>query len=456
MRAVFAVAVIGLCVGSVSGQTLPAMTGPLVPVGTDSGLVQNTGAAGPVVVYTTDVRAEGAAWLRLKFGRVVLSGSISEGTASYLRITSLADGAFQYLNAESIKQWVYTSAYMNGEAVMVELLAYPGTGPSRVAIESVTAGPREPVSFLDTICGPTDDRLPSQDPRVCRVSTGCTGWLINDKNNGFLTAGHCGITSGTVMMFNVPLSTAGGGLVNPPPQHQYAVDGASIRTHNGTSSGGYSPGHDHAYYGCFPNSTTGKTAFQAQGAYFKLLTTVPAAAAQTLRITGCGTTSSPISPTWNQVQKTHTGAYTGWAGAPTSPLSYTVDTTGGNSGSPVFLVATDEAFAIHGYGGCTSTGGANQSSSTVNSTDLQADLAAPAGVNIPTMASCYADCNDDNTLTVADFGCFQSKFAAGDVSANCNGDVYVPNPGTAPYVWAPKLDVSDFGCFQTKFVVGCP
>jgi hypothetical protein len=291
-------------------QMLPAMTGPQVRVGTDSGWVANNGAPGPIVVYTTDVRAPGAAWLRLQFGDVALSGSIAEGTASFLRITSLLDGAYQYLNAESIKEWSHTSAYLNGEALTVEILAYPGTGQSRVVVESVTAGEPQPFSVLDTICGPTDDRLPSFDPRNCRVSTGCSGWLINDKNHGFLTAGHCGISGSTVMMFNVPLSTAGGGLVNPPPIHQYVVDAASIRLQAGAATFG----HDHAYYGCFKNSTTQKTAFEAQGAFYTLAASVPPIAGQTIRITGYGTTSAPISPTWNQIQKTHTGAFVSYAG----------------------------------------------------------------------------------------------------------------------------------------------
>ncbi|MFM9994838.1 MAG: hypothetical protein ACKVU4_03450 [Phycisphaerales bacterium] len=57
-------------------------------------------------------------------------------------------------------------------------------------------------------------------------------------------------------------------------------------------------------------------------------------------------------------------------------------------------------------------------------------------------APCYPDCNQGGTLTVADFGCFQSRFALGDPYADCN------TSGT--------LTVSDFGCFQGKFVLGCP
>ena len=54
---------------------------------------------------------------------------------------------------------------------------------------------------------------------------------------------------------------------------------------------------------------------------------------------------------------------------------------------------------------------------------------------------CHADCNGDGALTVADFGCFQTKFVAGDPYGDCDG--------------VNGLTVQDFGCFQTKFVTGC-
>ena len=57
-------------------------------------------------------------------------------------------------------------------------------------------------------------------------------------------------------------------------------------------------------------------------------------------------------------------------------------------------------------------------------------------------SGCYPDCNGDGALTVADFGCFQTKFVAGDPYADCNAD--------------GVLTVADFGCFQTEFVAGCP
>ncbi len=55
---------------------------------------------------------------------------------------------------------------------------------------------------------------------------------------------------------------------------------------------------------------------------------------------------------------------------------------------------------------------------------------------------CYADCTGEGQLTVADFGCFQTKFVSGDPYADCNA--------------VGGLTVADFACFQTRFVQGCP
>jgi hypothetical protein len=63
-------------------------------------------------------------------------------------------------------------------------------------------------------------------------------------------------------------------------------------------------------------------------------------------------------------------------------------------------------------------------------------------ISLQPEVSCYPDCNASGNLTVADFGCFQTKFVAGDPYADCNAS------GT--------LTVADFGCFQTRFVAGCP
>jgi hypothetical protein len=57
---------------------------------------------------------------------------------------------------------------------------------------------------------------------------------------------------------------------------------------------------------------------------------------------------------------------------------------------------------------------------------------------------CYPDCNNSGTLTIADFGCFQTIFVTGggDPYPDCNQD--------------GLRTIADFGCFQAAFVAGCP
>jgi hypothetical protein len=62
--------------------------------------------------------------------------------------------------------------------------------------------------------------------------------------------------------------------------------------------------------------------------------------------------------------------------------------------------------------------------------------------DLSAVGGCYPDCNGVGGLTIADFGCFQTAFVAGDPYADCNG--------------VGGLTIADFGCFQTAFVAGCP
>ena len=61
---------------------------------------------------------------------------------------------------------------------------------------------------------------------------------------------------------------------------------------------------------------------------------------------------------------------------------------------------------------------------------------------------CYANCDESTSppiLNALDFGCFLTKWAAGDPYANCDGSWNPP----------PILNALDFSCFLTKFAAGC-
>jgi hypothetical protein len=333
----------------------------------DTGWVENT-AQEPRIVASFVVSVPGAASLRLGFSEIALAGDVARHTGSKIRMVSLLDGGTQELDALQCREWRNASCYFNGDAVEVEIVAEPGTGANHALLSEVVVG-LVPVQ-AQTQCGDTDDRVPSHDARVARVlPIGCTTWLINDCTHCFLTAGHCGAGIG-VIEFNVPPSTPQGALQHPAPEDQYAPDPASLQYMNGGQ------GNDWAYYGCFPNPITGLTPFERQQAAFVM---APSAASigtrSTLRVTGYGTDSTALE--YNQVQQTATG--------PSGPtvgtiVQYSIDTTGGGSGSPVIFEDTGLAIGIHTNGGCIPSAVGLNSGTSVDNQHLQDALANPLGV----------------------------------------------------------------------------
>ena len=100
-------------------------------LGTDSGIVRNDVSAPdtlgiPRVVWSHMVTVPKSSWLRLEYEGVLLSGSADRGAdGSFLRLTSMRDGAVQTQHLRHVGEWQDTSAYFNGDAVLVELLAHP-------------------------------------------------------------------------------------------------------------------------------------------------------------------------------------------------------------------------------------------------------------------------------------------------------------------------------------------
>jgi len=339
----------------------------------DSGWLSNATDDGQVLVDHM-VEIERARWLRLSFSELKLGAVPHSDETAYLRITSELDGAQQILTPAGARQWHMTSAYFNGDAVRIELIAPPGSGPSRLALETTTASVAV-LSGVRNLCDSTDDRTLATDARIARLlPVGCTGWLIDDANTCMLTAGHCTSSNDLdVVQFNVPPSNENGSLNHPPPSDQYVMDPDSLQINIGPIV----LGNDWAYYGVFPNSTTGLYPYEAQNDRFRLELPQPANG-EILRKTGCGTTGAQVPGTHNQATKTTTGAYVSLNG---TILRFELDSSGGDSGSPVFYEGTDIAFCIHTNGGCASTG--TNSACGLNNTDLQNALANPTGICIP-------------------------------------------------------------------------
>ncbi|MFZ9915736.1 MAG: trypsin-like peptidase domain-containing protein, partial [Phycisphaerales bacterium] len=299
-----------------------------------------------------------------------------------VRITSLADGHVQTLDATTLAQWRHRSAYFNGDAVEVALIV-PEGATGRVSVEAIEAGFAIEGSVA-TICGATDDRVSSTDPRVGRIMpTICTGWLFDGKPNAMLTAGHCFDPLETfgaeVVEFNVPSSTPSGELQHPSPSDQYPIDPASVAWSNtGT-------GNDWAHFGVFANPVTGLPPLAAQGSSF---TTAAPATTPEIRVTGFGFDFG----TANSTNQTHAGPFVDIAG---NIVRHRADTEPGNSGSPMARTTDGRAIAIHTDGFCTPSGGANEGTSLTNP-GLVAAIANPLGIAAATTgcglgnASCYA------------------------------------------------------------------
>lgn len=326
----------------------------------DATLKQHTTKSGMIA---KEVSVQGAEWVRVAFDEATLASS----SELRIKIVSKKDRKYQLLNASTLAQWQYLSAYFNGDAVEV---FYEGNG----AVDIVGAVAGEAPSTAKTICGTSDDRVPSRSDRAARYlgSGGCSGWLIHDANHCFLTAGHCGNPSGGgTMEFNVPPSTASGAIVHPGPEDQYSVDPASVQLDNSGVGG------DWMYLGTFANSNTGMTAYEAQGDAYRLTKDAPQPDDYAQKY-GYGTTS-PRGPN-SQAQQFADGFYTESRPANAGPSArYWVDTTGGDSGSAMESEA-GVAFAVHTHGGCTSSSGSSNAGTLLTNEGLQRALANPAGI----------------------------------------------------------------------------
>jgi len=327
------------------------------PYRLDSG-VQKGLKAETASLFRETVQAAGVPWLRLHFDDYNL------GTQSFIRITSLADGAQQILDADSLGDWYGSSAFFNGDAVEVELYVASGETDVFIKIQEITVGEWPDIGDIGTaggdvgiasICGDDDYRVRSTDPRVGRiVPVGCTGWIVS--NGAHLTAGHCTDGTGThiqTLEFNIPDSLADGTIQHPGPEDQYPIDASSIVFFN---DGDGEIGNDWAVFGCNANSNTGLLPVQAQNAFYRMSRDHSPA---NVRVTGCGQDDIPTGSTgsWNsdnQTLQTHWGAYLRETveGPSDVIIEYTADTTGGSSGSPVIIYGTTTTLGIHTNGGC--------------------------------------------------------------------------------------------------------
>ena len=134
------VPLLGCALFALSGSPAAAQSAPhstTLSYAFDSGPAANAGTR-PEVVISFPVHVQGARWMRLHFQHVQLSGSPFAGNGAILRMTSIRDAEVQEMSAVHVRQWQRTSAYFNGDTVLVEVVAQPGTAVNHVVLDSVT------------------------------------------------------------------------------------------------------------------------------------------------------------------------------------------------------------------------------------------------------------------------------------------------------------------------------
>jgi hypothetical protein len=308
-------------------QTVSAQDHPVAPRGE---FVQHTFDSGPLaniaavdqVVFARVVQTDRALWTRLFFSDLVLEGE------SRIRYTSLLDGDVQEMGADEADMWQYTSAYLNGDAVLVELIAAPGTTQNRATLDYIE------VEFLDGedmatsmcgICFGSDDRVPSDEDYSGRVmSVGCSAAVYN-PSSCIVSAGHC-VGNFTVIQFRVPNSLPNCSIQHPSSIHQYPI--TNVVSHNG------GVGNDWAV--ATTGISGGLTIYQRYGVFRPLATSVPSSG--NIDVWGFGTSKTCVV---SQTQQHSVGPI---VGTPGNEIRHRADTTGGNSGSGIFF--NDEIIGI--------------------------------------------------------------------------------------------------------------
>ncbi|MHC5047291.1 MAG: trypsin-like serine peptidase [Planctomycetota bacterium] len=309
---------------AIAQTTLDRPVGRLQPYPLDSGPVSNP-ADFSAPMFAEPVAVEGAGWLRLYFGPAT---TLKPGT--FIRITSTADGEVQQLDSATLSEWGGTSAYFNGDTVIVELVAGPGTSGNRVTVEQIaipTAG-AEPLdgSGMCGICGP-DERVSSDELWTGRLlPVGCTA-SVWSQTSCMVSAGHC-IGQGMVVQFDVPGSNPDCTLNHPPVADQFPILDAQF----------VDAGVGHDWSVLIPGSNgLGQLPYERYGQLRPIASALPGDN-EPVAVWGYGVDDTCVV---SQTQQSSGGSTTGVFA---DHYQFDVDVAGGNSGSA--LVHNGEIIAV--------------------------------------------------------------------------------------------------------------
>ncbi len=383
---------------------------PVVPLGEmqerhiDSGAQANA-RGHAAVVHSELVRTPGAAWTRLHFSNVELE------PGSGIRFTALRDGQVQELDAGGVAMWSQTSAYFNGDAVLVELIAAPQTNRNRFVLESVHVGMAgQPAGgHCDSplscgLCDGEDNRVPSAENWVGRLISldsegpvshggGCSAAVFN-ANSCIVSAGHC-MGTNMVMQFNVPLPDPDCSINHPPVEDQFPV------TDYLAENAGV--GADWAVLTTGTNNL-GETAYERYGEYRPIASSTPGSGP--VEFWGYGVTDDC---TYWGTQQHSTGEI---VDLNNSALFHTGETTCGNSGSAIVQDGEIIGIATHCTWSCPPNGNPG------NRIDNASVVAA-----INTLCSVPGDLTGDGVVGGADLGVLLSEWGPCDDCDDCPADL---------------------------------
>jgi len=301
MRVLFPVLAMATAAAAQDAGTMDRPTGEIVPYAFET-------------LDTGVVRVEGASWLRLYFAEASLS------PGSFVRITSALDNEVQELDAAALARWGNTSAYFNGDAVLVELIGGGEFSRNRLSLAAVAGPARGQVAGGTGDCGicDADDRVPSGELWACRLlPAGCTASVF-DEASCLVSAGHC-VQGSMVVQFNVPDSNGDCSINNPPVADQYPIL-ASESVNGGV-------GNDWAVL--VPGANTlGELPFERYGQLRPIASSVPSPGVSAT-VWGYGVDNTC---TRSQTQQTDTGSI---VSLDATTLQWDIDIRGGNSGSSI-------------------------------------------------------------------------------------------------------------------------